>query len=349
MIAHPMSIHTDRFYQSIAKQFCPILYLHSDEQYFPCTIEYVISHCRLIYTDITSHQSTDLYHNISITDTQQRLDILSTCCTGNTNKDQHRQYRIHVAPHTRGGYLPQSLTLHPDTTQHNNAIGLYDTTNGHTNHHIVRTLDYAPIYVQIRTADIDTRIYIDIVYHIYCAYNGPLVLFGHAISRSAHDSDYEHITVRINISDMNSPCIYAVYLSQHGDNDGEWLLANKLQYEYDHLTQYQHPVIYSSRYGHSNHSRSGTYIVGSGIANEYCNKGYRWSPASNIIMLTHNPDIHSVRWLFYHGLYAPCGIDSLQCKSYWSHSEPMKSNGLLRRVIFGNRLNHRYLFNNTLK
>src|SRR5882724_4736250 len=88
-------------YRYLAHYYCPIWYFHSDERYFPSSVEYSISHAQLLFVPNAistieadnARQHVDLFHNTPTHDIQRRVNTMVQCC--NTHQHNvHRQYRM---------------------------------------------------------------------------------------------------------------------------------------------------------------------------------------------------------------------------------------------------------------
>lgn len=117
-------------------------------------------------------------------------------------------------------------------------------------------LSVAKAYVHAKIMD---NIYLDLQYWFLYAYNGPGTakaggsIFGveHTGESSLkplgeHQGDWEHITVRLNLSSLE---LNSVYFSQH--SGGQWVLPHDLEIENGHI------VIYSSLNGHASYPHQG--------------------------------------------------------------------------------------------
>ncbi|CAN8295706.1 unnamed protein product [Cochlearia groenlandica] len=118
-------------------------------------------------------------------------------------------------------------------------------------------LESSKLYIHIKPALGGT--FTDLVFWIFCPFNGPATLkLGlidvSLISIGQHVSDWEHFTLRIS---NFSGELYSIYLSQH--SGGEWIEAYDLEYVHGS----NKAIVYSSRHGHASFPKPGVYLQGS--------------------------------------------------------------------------------------
>jgi hypothetical protein len=118
----------------------------------------------------------------------------------------------------------------------------------------------------------DTDKYHVLSYIVTFAYNKNTVLgaFG------AHDIDVEHVTMRIDKSQM---CVHDMYFAAHGYYDGVWCTANEIEF------CGSHPIVYCAQTSHAMYNKAGSYVMGYGTTVDKCEKGLLWD-TNKISVLT---------------------------------------------------------------
>lgn len=286
----------------IAKLFKPLWYFHPEETAFPCSVEYVLAHSSL-YKSSKEYRKTDKDHfeNVPIQDRPHIMVEATTpptstsTSTSTVSHDPHVFLRVHDSAFA--GFTP------------NGPSGM--------------SLADAPIYVRILPhvlRDPQTgRMYQDIMYHQFHAYNPATVGFG-SWRTGEHHSDWEHVSLRFDITQPANIFLHSIYFSAHGDRDGVWRRVSDAQ-------RTQRPVVYSALRSHANYPDGPrkTWWLACGCANDHTDRGFSWDPS--IVFLTNDSPV----WIRYMGNWAPNGVSGLPCKGYWD-ANPDTSNSWLRRI-----------------
>lgn len=178
------------------------------------------------------------------------------------------------------------IQLHPDA--------IYGEKN--------KSLSDIPVYVKVK----ENEMYYEITYVIYFTYSGPYHLF--LWSYGHHDSDLEHVSVRILKSTGQ---VIGVYFSYH--SDGTWRGAG----EYDTVNN-THPVAYVAKSSHGIYPYTGTRCRIYGFANDTMNDGIRWLPQK--IVRIDTPD--APYWMKYRGQLSMDGVDNFPLKGWIKGFEP---------------------------
>lgn len=138
-----------------------------------------------------------------------------------------------------------------------------------------KKLEDVPVYVRIQELETEYRL----VYFYFYPFNGALNIGGFPaekwlIKKGDHEADVEKITIFVN---KNTQKISRVYLGAHGSKDGVWLAEDQLEYENGK------PVVYSAWHSHAFYSSPGIHWRILGFANDYTNKGIKWSPRIQVV------------------------------------------------------------------
>jgi hypothetical protein len=176
---------------------------------------------------------------------------------------------------------------------------------------------------------------VDLQYWFFYPNNGSEILriegvFGivgeSPLSLSEHIGDWEHITVRVDIS-ASAPKLVAVYFAQH--SGGAWMLqapSDDPDAGYS-LTNGTHPVVYSANGTHASYpSAGGPFLVGGRDINlcefqvvDYTGKGQSvnfWETNRYLIVKNDSSQFSSTTisppaWLEFNGIWGPPTTNSL--------------------------------------
>lgn len=181
----------DRLRQVIA-QYTPVLYLHPDERYLPCSVDWYFERSQLWREEPVANE------------TSRRTLLLSK---GQVNAAQlleiqqhhpHHQLHIEIEPLARHGMQRSEL-------------------------------DDVPLYVVVKEvlskeAHVEA---VEINYLTFYAFNGPYTIGvpPFAFEAGAHDGDWEHFTVRL---DAEAAHMVGCYYHAHRPQDGQWLPADSM-------------------------------------------------------------------------------------------------------------------------
>ncbi|VVA89899.1 unnamed protein product [Arabis nemorensis] len=118
-------------------------------------------------------------------------------------------------------------------------------------------LESSKLYIHIKPALGGT--FTDLVFWIFCPFNGPATLKLGLIDVSLigigqHVCDWEHFTLRIS---NFSGELYSIYFSQH--SGGEWIES----YDLEFVRGTNKAIVYSSKHGHASFPKAGIYLQGS--------------------------------------------------------------------------------------
>lgn len=239
----------------LAKLYKPLFVFSKEEQYYPCSVEFIISQSQL-------YKGDELIKNFG----ELTPEILSE----------------------NGG---DNLKLHEDS--YNGQISV------------------APIYYFIRSSDK----FIDIVYFLYFAYNGPFNILGKKVG--AHDTDLEHVVVRL---DSLTQQVTSIYYSAHG-SEGKWVMKDDVKFVSTS------PIVYIAKYSHAMYPDEGYQWRCMGFANDKTDFGLSWTTSILTCVKDDNPI-----WVKYTGKWSRDGIDSITNKGWWKF-QPTKNSNFLTRMI----------------
>ncbi len=170
--------------QALARKFAPMLALHPDEKWNPSSVEWYLSRVTLCY----QNDSTVILGRGEVTPEAlvKQSDQQNSNGTPAFDFDQFNWYlRI---PSKDGDIIRRGMPLEYDSV-------------------------VAPCYVHIRQAPTSSDV--DIQYWFFYPYNGDIAKVG---SKGTHDSDWEHVTVRVDSARQN---VKNVYYARHS-GEARW-------------------------------------------------------------------------------------------------------------------------------
>lgn len=192
-------------------------------------------------------------------------------------------------------------------------------------------LNEVPLYVKVDSSD--PELYW-LQYWMFYPYNGALDVgcFNRAaccpsnkaiIKAGAHQSDFEHISIYV---DKRTQKMTRLYFSAHGNADGQWVDADKVQ-----LYQNKQPIVYSAYHSHAHYVEPGCVPRVFGCANDFTedqDTGRIWA-SSNLQLINEN----FPAWQGYvGGLGFPDSGDVPRNKEAWV-AEPSQSATLWSRLF----------------
>jgi len=221
----------------------PVFHLHPNEQYFPCTVEYFLESARLCIMRNRFMRRT--IERVVVPYGQLDADMLKHAY------DVNSKQRLQL--HLRRSARPGQPELLPNV----------------------------PIYAHIReTVDPSgQRDALEIVYLKFFAFNGPYKPFGviPAPNLGTHDSDWEHITVRLTPDGRN---VTGVYYSCHRHIDGTWRSADEVP-----RTPEGRPRAFVAINGHGSYPYPGRIIRLFGAFNDNTSDaGPVWDPQQVVLV-----------------------------------------------------------------
>jgi hypothetical protein len=177
-----------------------------------------------------------------------------------------------------------------------------------------KSSDDIPIYVSVK--DYPDKDFYEILYIVYFPYSAPYRILWNEVG--AHDSDLEHIAVRVS---KQYGDLLGVYYSYH--SEGKWCHPNEIEYIDNR------PVVYVAKGSHGFYPYSGKHWRIFGFANDVMNNGLLWNPSRYIRV-----DINPPYWMSYRGQLSMNGVDNIPLKGWFKNLEPEESSTELRDCIF---------------
>jgi len=276
-----------KLHEELSRRFAPQVRLHSRELYFPAEVNWYLQRCQCqIRTGLNDKDPILLPRPVD----PKALANLQHCLNGRffyskgISKIMSPFYLRIVEPNTVYG-RPQEL-------------------------------DQCPVYTHVYQ---NNEYEIDIQYFFFYAYNGPLLSY--LPSAGIHEGDWEHITFRLKVpsSDVENPEKYtllALHTARHA-KEGRWYLLDGSKRYSDTLkfTEDGHPIIYSSKFGHTSYVSCGRQkrFVPFGMIDDYTDdQGKWWSTWKNIQHIGKIEDEDFMEktntwWLLFNGLWGPYG------------------------------------------
>lgn len=294
----------DRLHE-LVYQYRPVLYLHGDEDHYPCDVEYYLDHAELYYGDVRLQHKVkpeELGSHRFLESEKQRIAELRAQQFDNDSINQQTSHTARNKP------VQFNLRLRPD------GRGGLDSRSG-------RQLNSVPLYAYVRRHGSGY----DLVYITHYSYNGAYRIAG-CIDAGMHDADFEHMTIRLNAS----MAVIAVWYGSHGWRDGCWRFPGQFEVEAG-----CRPVAYVAYHGHGLYPEPGRWWRIWGFANDVCERGPRWD--AETVHLLHISHCHRETpchqsWLSFSGWWELEGINSVHQQQWW-YEEPRESNSFWRRMF----------------
>ena len=254
--------------QALLAKFAPIVWLHSEELYFPAGVDWFLPRVKMIYNQAAVVNGNIVYSPVP---------ILASVTDSNIDRQSHEDslYKETVysafAPgstETTEFYLPIQS---PSSTYQGMA-----TVSGTT-----VDLNNPPVYgAAIARADIQAT---DLLYAFFYAYNGKDM--NDVLGVFTHEGDWEHVIVRI---DNDQERILGIYFQAHSSQDqySKWYFPPETgdpdQYVPDGDTRF---LVYSALLGHGSYTQSGNHPYNIIRGSDVTDQGTSWDTASNIVVM----------------------------------------------------------------
>jgi hypothetical protein len=297
----PQLLKADALLQGLIEEFHPVMYLHPQEQYRPCKVDYYLDNCELYWEDKLIANKGDVTCQLI-----GSTSLLEDAINRSTSKSSQYIAQHPLSRNARGRGFNLRLC--------HKARGGIEKAN----------IKEAPLYARVR--DCNER-YFEITYITHYAFNGSYNVLGFQLG--AHDCDFEHITVRV--CKVNR-CILYIWFGSHAYRDGYWREASQCKF----LPGTNHPLVFVANHSHAIYSSPGVIKRIFGFANDHTAKdiesAIEWNP--NTIILLQPPSNPSYpEWTSYNGNWCIDGIASPHNQQWWL-KEPRTSNTWLRRCFF---------------
>jgi len=255
------------------KKYSPVLYLRSDEIYFPI---WVTEYCCGPQTAVKSQKGNVIILPGQVT-MEKIYDLYKKSIAEQTHSDTYFD-------------IPECATYGSNPQNNRNPKGSLDT----------------PVYVV--TWDDKDKTYIQQIY--FYGFNAPYDIgpFKGDIAdfQDAHECDVEHMTFEL---DSKTKDLKRIYYGSHGLKEGFWLDAHHPDIQYEGT----HPVAFVARGGHGLYPRGGTYVRIYGMANDITSKHMRWAPQLVRIYPNTDKRFNEkeMAWLYFPGTMGKRGVGHL--------------------------------------
>jgi hypothetical protein len=289
----------DSIENELIQKFAPIVRLHSDEQYLPADVSWYIKRVKICF---------DVNWGIDKT----FLGKGEVSISGLLNQTYKGQF---------SGLNIQPTDFFLEQTDIDNG-DLLDNFRNETRRGCSSS-DWI-CYAHVRRAPGDYEGMYDVQYIFFYAYNGDMTW---GAIESAHEADFEHITVRVegNLND-----IHGIYYAAH-DGEGKWYLKQSSQGVNDgySVTVDGHPIVYSGLNSHASYPWVGQWERNN-LPDDYTDvNGLEWDCLNRINNIGEksvpNPNME---WIQYSGRWGEIGQFSWTTGPYgpayqsWWDSDP---------------------------
>lgn len=274
--------------KKLAERFAPLVFFHSGEKYFPCSIEFFLKNSRLVRVD-----------------------------------EREKEYGIGpIKPISRAAKVTQIIPMgqvYIDDLMHNNVDVMALDLMGNRQAYAGMPLRQdgsspAPVYSKVVFTNPGKA---HIQYWFNYTYNGPFapIALGGRGPLGIHEGDWEHIVVTVQKvgSDWK---IMDIYFSRHGRERGELVQIYGNQKPIVDFYEYEHPIIYSAKYGHASYPQ--VYGLRPTSDGDLVDKGNTsWRTWEKVVMIDNNTPW--VNWKGRWGLAGDLGPKGLYDKPTWDN------------------------------
>lgn len=284
-------------HEQLAHRHRPIIYLHSHERYYPCSVETYLQHVAMYFDQQQVLSIGQVYEDI-LGDPQRLLQVL-----------------------IRAGVQPPERTL-PLTRQEQERITLHLPVRDFE----LKAPQPAPIYCRVR--EYDDRY--ELVYMMLFFYNGAYRVCGCGWEVGQHSADWEHVTVTVL---KETRQVVDVYYGSHGYLDGLHVSGRQIGMRGRHPLVWAAKGSHGT-YPGTMGPRIVRFMC---AANDQIDNGFAWQPSSVIVLPESGEvsDPHDLppgaRWVQYLGRWGDDGVSSPPVQSWWQ-TEPSVSNTNCRRT-----------------
>ena len=290
--------------EELAQRFAPIVRLHPDDKYRPANITWYLPRVRMRF-NVNWGFDDQILNQGEVND----LTLIKQ-----TNRNQF------------SGLTATATDFFLEQTDENGGDFL-DSFRSQTRNGTDQPGWVCYTHVQPASAERNQNMY-DVQYIFFYAYNGDMVW---GAIESAHEADFEHITVRV-ADDLKT--IHRIYYSAH-DEEGRWYaketsLGTKDGYS---VTAEGRPIVYSALDSHASYPWSGEWNRINKPNDFTEDNGPEWDCKTNIINLGEKLfPIEGANWLQYSGRWGEIGELNWTtgpygpAYQYWWNAEPQESN-----------------------
>ncbi len=261
--------------ESLAMQYSPIIYIHSEERYFPCSINWLLNYSTLI----------DFNDNTRISKPTHK-DIFEIAKKYNFERRGDGDVVLSFPESVYKGQQP---------------------------------ISDVPIYCIMK--ELNGKVYL--TYFVVFAFNGNYEIAG-LVGLGSHPGDIEHVTL-----EFENNKLLRMFYGAHGSTDGRWINASDIEYDNGH------PVCYMAYSGHGLYPKCGQVFRFGGFANDYLDRGFKWSPHVDFVYLKDHEkfNVDTMGWVMFNSRfggndYEPNteGIMSLLDKDWFKNIDNLDAN-----------------------
>ena len=313
--------------ESIKKQaskFAPEVRLHPDDIYRPASAEWYLARTHLRF-DHRNYRDCQILAKgqVNATSLVEQSHKVSRGPWGHSGNRQYSGIGNNVSR-----FFLQIPNDHQEKETRRGEYGHF--MNGRVTSHV-------PCYYHIRNVSEGTNWW-DYQYMFFYPYNGNLGAGG------AHESDWEHVTVRVDLGTSNP--IKGVFFAAHG-SEGRWATKQTrasgfTDRNFYRLNAENRPVVYSAKHSHASYPFASIKKRGGRVDvflpdDETMEGGPIWDCSRNLIYLGERERPETGReWIKFTGRWgeigwtrlpwvsnlAFSGTESPSLKAWWDHGEP---------------------------
>jgi len=276
----------------LLKKFSPFVYLHPDEEYFPCSVDWYCQRVKL-----TDGQGKTLRDPVG-----KSADLYSP--------SQVKSYHLVINNEaTRTGLPPQgdSVVAPVYGAVRDRGTSVLDVMYWFFYAFNGNIADLVKIRAGLATAAAGGALlgWIPGALPAAAAAAAALVYFSKIDGSSMHEGDWEHVTVRVA---KDTYQMLDVYFAQHSDGQLLAQPADSSQQGYALLPGTTRPIVYSARSSHASYSKAGETVRLAGLANDYTGEGKTWDTSRWMVDISKLP---AGSWLDYPGRWGKPGEEEL--------------------------------------
>ena len=322
---------------SIIKHFAPIIYLNRDEGYFPCTIEFYISHSELYHknkllVEFGKLTIDKLLHHQKEYNDQLQLKIDSRFIFGELDLLNNLPYYVNYVDE-KYKITIQYIFLFAYNGEYKNIFGEFGEHQADIEH-CTMVLKKGPNFnLSNNQKDKKTELN-ERTNSSLREYQSKY--FSDKISINVKKKNTIEAFCRIKdqidsfkdkVKNQFDLTIEKIFLSAHGYDDGEWFKKedkslNKIQFSG------VKPILYAAKHSHALYSRPKTVIRIAGLANDKTSESTdKWDPKKVVIIN------ESTKWNTYIGYLGFGNHIKTPLHQKWWKNESKKSNNNMRRFF----------------
>jgi hypothetical protein len=273
--------------QTLLQRFAPYVWLHSEEPYFPCSVDWYLQRVQLGF----AQAGTAGYDTTIVATTVTSTNLNTTTSNGQSSGGA-----------LNGATVPDNFFVLPVTGGANSGTytGWHPTNSGANAY---RSGQVPPVYGGVidRKDASGATVGYDLIYAFFYAYSGQAMIDP---GIGVHEGDLEHVVVRV---DADQQTLLAVYYRQHAGSDpyNGWYYppgpdtpqAGGILFE---AHSAQRCVVYSAKCSHASYPRQADTWSYFGKGTDVVDQGYAWDTAQNVVVMN---DPSQNYWLDYAGRF----------------------------------------------